>query len=305
MTKNTVWLYNFPNGRFANATFQFLFAKYLEETSQFDVIIGDPKIKSTHLYWHLFSLPDHKTLLADLTNRAPFQALSLSDDRRNGPEADLKKINDYFSTNPNSVLAVEGYFQYDSARIKEDKHYFNAFRNFLLLKSERTTFQRQMRQIKRILENIFLDRYVIGIHVRRGDYLNYQDSSLPSFGLFWPLDLTKVIEYIKLFVSLNKIKNPAIYVATDDIDFSRKIFRDNSIQIISSTDLFPKSSSTHSLLTDLCVLASCNLVMASNSSFSLLGCLLNDNARLFLRQSGRDGNIVAFDPWNTPILYGL
>lgn len=305
MIKNTVWLYNFPNGRFANAAFQFLFAKYLEETSQFDVIVGDPKIKSSHLYWHLFNLPDHKTLLADLANRPPAQVLSLSNDRRNGPEADLAKINDYFLTNPNSVLAIEGYFQYDSARIKEDKHYFNAFRNFLLPKSERNPFQWQMRRINRIVENIFLERYVIAIHVRRGDYLNYQNPLLPSFGLFWSLDLTKVIEYIKLFLSLSKIKNPVIYVATDDINYCRKIFQENSMPIMSSSDLFPKSSSTHSLLTDLCVLSSCNLVVASNSSFSLLGCLLNDNARLFLRQSGRDGSIVAFDPWNTPVLYGL
>jgi hypothetical protein len=305
MIKNTVWLYNFPNGRFANAAFQFLFAKYLEETSQFNVIIGDTKIESSHLYWHLFDLPDHKTLLADLADRRVAHVLSLSHDRRHGPGADLKKINEYFLTNPYTSLAIEGYFQYDSARMKDDKHYFGAFTNFLSPKLERTPFQRQIRQIYKTLENLFSERYVISIHVRRGDYLNFSNPLNPGFNLFWPLDLTKVLEYIKLFLHLNKIENSLIYVATDDIDFSRKFFLENSLQIISSSDLFPDCSSTRSLLVDLCMLSSSNIVVASNSSFSLLGCLLNEKARLFLRQSGRNGDIVAFDPWNTPILYGL
>ena len=46
------------------------------------------------------------------------------------------------------------------------------------------------------------------------------------------------------------------------------------------------------------------MLIASNSSLSILTSLLNDKGSVFWRQKS-DGITISFDPWSTPILLGL
>jgi len=53
---------------------------------------------------------------------------------------------------------------------------------------------------------------------------------------------------------------------------------------------------------DFYVLAHADAVAISNSSYSFMASLLNERARLFVRPCLNERGLVAFDPWDAPVL---
>lgn len=299
--RNTVWFSNFPNGRFANAAYQFWFATYLQQVRNYRVIIGHPDKLATDLPWAMFDLPDHTQDIAQLSDRHAHAPLQLSLDRSEPPESDLLKIDRHFRAHPDSVLCVDGFFQYDTGAIALDATYLQVFQENLS-PSERgnTRFQKLIAQHQRQMLQAFGENFLTCIHVRRGDYLAYNND------LFFTLELDQVVEQLQALFTRDHLLDPVIYVATDDPEYCKHYFSTKGLAIVTSQDLLgPDSLDDTSCLThDLAALATAQLMVASNSSFSMLGALMNQRARIFWRQSPQ-GQLVSFDPWSTPILYGM
>jgi hypothetical protein len=298
---NTVWFSSFPNGRFSNSVFQYWFATYLQKQSAHQLIIGSPQRSSNELPWSMFDLPDHLQKINALPAGQVITKTMLADDRSSPPSSDVKKIDDFFQVNPGSVLAVDGFFQYDTSLMFRDSNYFSVFNDYLAPKEQsKTSFQKIIWQYQQQINQLFKDKYLAAIHVRRGDYLRESDD------IFFTLDLDQVVAQLKAFLVRDHIQDPVIYVATDDPDFCQQYFADKGLSINMSRNLFHAETrnDVSDLMLDIAVLASSQLLVASNSSLSLLAALMNQRARMFWRQN-KEAQLVSFDPWNTPILYGI
>ena len=305
-SKNIIWFHDFPSGRFANSAFQFLFIKYLEQLVDCQIIVGHFHRLPDELPWQLFDLPDHHKLLTEDIRQSVHEVLVLGINRAESPTNDVDIIRAHFEKHPGTILAVEGFFQYDTNWIKSIPDYFCSFQNYLSLSEKNTPFQKILAAYQIQLKAFANQNYMIAIHVRRGDYLNFTDAEQRAKEIFFPPLLDSIVEAIRSYVALNRIKNPMIYVASDDLPFCKDYFASKNITINTSEALLPVEhrTDTNQLMVDLAALATSRLLIASNSSFSLLASLLNDSSRVFWRQSNL-GDVVSFDPWSTQILYGL
>lgn len=303
---NVVWFNKFPMNGFANAVFQFLFAKYLERTLGCHLVLGDGNHANSSLSSRLFKVPSQLLTQGAILQKRTRGEVFLGKNRLESPELDVNQIRKFFDARPDSVLRVNGYFQYHTSWIREIPDYRAAFEHNLSLSCENTQFQTVLRSYQRKILNIFKSKYLLGIHVRRGDYLNYVDATGWEGETFFTLKLDGMIDRLALFLKENKIKNGLIYVASDDPDFCESYFSQRGIKIITARKLrFAASLDADGLLlTDLAALCSSRLLVASNSSLSLISSMLNNQASVFWRQT-KEGETLSFDPWSTPVLYGL
>ena len=301
----TVWFWNFPIGGFANATFQYLFAKYIEQDLGCKIILGGIDTSPT-IIWELYDLPDHRKELAGIRNKLSSEKLFLGRNRQGGPRNDLEKIKIHFLHTSDDVLLVDGYFQYNSNYLKGDEDYAAIFNKFLSLKYENTTFQQQIRGYQNRLNTVYKDKYLITLHVRRGDYLNFELLNNWGGDIYFLLNLDNVFNDLNDYIKYNQIKNYLIYVATDDHLYCKNYFMEKGIQYASAEDIFGpvNQNDINRLLIDMASIASAQLVVASNSSLSILSSFLNEKSRVFWRQTN-SGKNISFNPWATPILYGL
>ena len=290
---NIIWFYAYPDGRFANAAFQFIYAKYLEKLG-YKVILGNENHpRPYNLPYELFDIPD---------NHTPYSSehkVFLGEERDSGPSSSLQTIKSHFDKYPNSVLCVNGYFQFDTNKIKAEQDYFLSFNEGLGLTTQPSnTFQKIL---KKYYDKIKCN-YLITIHIRRGDYLNYINFGGWKEEVFYCLDLDNVIEKLNNYTTINRIRNFIIYIATDDVSFCKTYFSNAKISILTSENFIDDGDENH-LIVDLAAMAAANMLIASNSSLSMLGAMINNDGRVFWRQD-KKGNLISFDPWSTPILYG-
>ena len=300
-----VWFWNFPIGGFANATFQYLFAKYIEQALGCKIILGGINTSPTIL-WELYDLPDHRKELASIRNKLSSEKIFLGMDRKSAPRNDLEKIKMHFSYASDDVMLVDGYFQYDSNCLKNDKDYMAIFYKYFSLSHENTTFQRQIRGYQNKINAVYKDKYLITLHVRRGDYLNFELLNNWGGDIYYTMNLDNVLSDLNEYLQCNRITNSIIYVATDDHLFCKNYFTDKGIMYASAEDILGivDQNDIKGLLVDIACIASAQLVVASNSSLSILSSFLNEKSQVFWRQTS-NGKTISFDPWATPILYGL
>ena len=132
------------------------------------------------------------------------------------------------------------------------------------------------------------DRTVVAIHLRRGDYG-------PSIFFVPPNDW-----YVaELRALLPRLHNPVVYIASDDLDAAIGGFEE--FHPVTHRDLVP-ADATASTLLDFHVLSTADVVMTSNSSFSVAASMLNERSSVFLRPDAAAGRMIPFAPWNTPVL---
>lgn len=152
-----------------------------------------------------------------------------------------KKNNIYF----------EGYFQTEK--------YFKAFREEIL--KDFTLKTELNEENKKILEQI-KNTESVSLHVRHGDYLKLQN-------------VYKIcsLEYYQNAIDLikDKVKNPHLYIFSDDIEWVRENFKLNCPYTI--VDI----NSTEEGYFDLELMKNCKHNITANSSFSWWGAWLNEN----------------------------
>lgn len=153
------------------------------------------------------------------------------------PYFHFKKIN----CSNNSILT--GYFQSD----KYFKHNELFIKNLFELPSETNEY------ITSKYGNLFTEE-TIGIHVRRGDYLE-----TPQFHL--PLTPEYYFKGLDLFP-----KNTKKIIVSDDVPWCKSVFGDSAVYIEGEKDFI-----------DMNILSRCSHNIIANSSFSWWGAYLNKN----------------------------
>ncbi|GJQ12265.1 hypothetical protein GpartN1_g4056.t1 [Galdieria partita] len=141
---------------------------------------------------------------------------------------------------------------------------------------------------------------LVGIHIRLGDY---KDISASSFGYCAPVKW-----YLEWLESIwPKLKNPVLFVASDEIDqverafacYNPKTCRSLGIEMPNyyrdiGADFFP----------DWYILTQCNILAISNSTFSFTACMLNQRENAKFYRAHYADRIVEIDPWNAdPIVH--
>ena len=230
--------------------------------------------------------------------------LMLALDRACPPALDLSKIDAHFQQFPSSILAVDGYFQYDTNLMFSDNVYRQTLIEILFpSESGVNPFQKQIWLLQEQVQALTNGYYVFGIHVRRGDYVHLE--SIGALQEYYTMDLAVVISEISKYINRNRVVNPIIYFASDDLHYCSDYFSHINFPVLTRMSLLNESGrdSLTELFLDIAVLSMANCFIASNSSLSILAALLNSKARIFMRQS-QEGDLVPFDPHNTPVLYG-
>jgi hypothetical protein len=67
----------------------------------------------------------------------------------------------------------------------------------------------------------------------------------------------------------------------------------------------PDSMEELDFYTNFCLLSQCDVVCSSNSNFSFVACMLNQQAQMFVRPHWNfSSRFISFDPWDSdPVLY--
>jgi len=175
---------------------------------------------------------------------------------------------------------IWGYFQYHTRSFAERRDLFRSIFRFRapVLSVLDTAFSRLRGT----------DGTVVALHLRRGDYGNSYFFIPPNA---WYVAALREI--------LPKLHKPVVYIASDEIGTVIDDFSEFSP--VTSADLMPNLIDQQFIL-DFFVLRMADAILASNSSFSVAAAMLNENARIFLRPDLTAGKMIAFDPWNTPVL---
>jgi hypothetical protein len=297
---NIYWFKQFPHGRFANAIFQLVFARYLRISTGKTVALGSSQGALLKNLQEAFGIPEVDDQTIQTLTSLSIGKLTLGRNRSSPPLQDIKALQENETeTSEQSVVEIEGYFQYDTHLLFRDPTYLTAFNELLSTSDPENNFKRSMKTFGSALETLFAEHYTFVVHVRREDYTTI---NMPQF---FHVDLDKVFSIIKEFTSLNRINKFLVYIATDDTEYCKIKTCSVAFPVYFADDLGHSTAFTDSdrLLVDLCAISMGNTVFASNSSFSMLGCMLNRRGHVFYRQTRKHGHLVAFDPWATPILY--
>jgi hypothetical protein len=140
---------------------------------------------------------------------------------------------------------------------------------------------------------------IVGIHLRRSDYLTEPRA---GFTLVFP---TKwYCEWLDGIWA--ELEDPILLLCSDDLDgiiddfakFSPVATRDLKIQL-------PVGMEELDFYTDFYMLSQCDVVCSSNSNFSFVACMLNQQAQIFVRPHWDfSSRFISFDPWDSdPVLY--
>ncbi|RCW43016.1 alpha-1,2-fucosyltransferase [Paenibacillus prosopidis] len=137
---------------------------------------------------------------------------------------------------------------------------------------------------------------VVGLHVRRGDFLNYKNHPRN-----FPVPTSWYIKWLKQIWPT--LENPVLFIASDDLDSVLSKFK--RYRPVTSSDVienFPKKPKYHrlnpSFYPDFYILTQCDHLAISNSTFSFAASLLNKRCKSFMRPHMKR-KLVPFQPWNS------
>lgn len=128
---------------------------------------------------------------------------------------------------------------------------------------------------------------LVGIHLRRGDF---------GTGRFWIAPAAWYAKWLeKIWPALQR---PVLYVATDDpasaaelAKFAPMTAADLQLDV-PGAEFYP----------DFHLLTQADALAISNSTFSFVAAMLNLHAKAFVRPDRDAAALVAFDPWDAPVL---
>lgn len=169
---------------------------------------------------------------------------------------------------------IKGYCQYHTSLYAPYKRYFRLLYKFI---------KPLERVLKESLEPL-RQGTLIGIHIRLSDYrLPRRRANIAP--MQWYLDW--------LDENWDKLDNPILFLASDEIDNVIKEFRKyNPIA-------YPAGAN---LLYDFYTLSHCDYLLISNSTFSFTAAMLNEEGE-FYRPDFEQKEMVSFNPWNAkPLL---
>ena len=220
-------------GRLGNQMFQYASLRGIATNRKFDFCIppekifgvNDSNVKNSATNIHnVFNISEDKT---SLTNNTIVEECGYNFD---------KKLFDTCEDN----IDLFGYFQSE----KYFKHIETEIRETFVFSPE------TIKICSEFLDSISINKQVISLHIRRGDYLNLQD--------FHP---TPSIEYYEN--ALGKLPNVPVIIFSDDIEWTSRQ------QLFGPGRFYISESNTADF--DMCLMSMCKYHIIANSSFSWWG----------------------------------
>lgn len=177
---------------------------------------------------------------------------------------------------------IAGYFQYPTTWYNQHHEFF-------------CDLFKPQSSVEKTAEEILADikgdaKTLIGIHIRKGDYGKGKFQIAP---VQWYLDWLKN--------NWDELERPKLFIASDEI----------SANLLESFEKYRPvhcnmPGNKHLFFYDHYILAHCNYLLISNSSFSFTAAMLNQQAksdpgylRPFWRPDFSSRKLVIFDPWNS------
>ncbi len=167
-------------------------------------------------------------------------------------------------------LYLDGYFQSDNFF---KKYRQEILREFSLTKDQQT---KEYLEVAKIIEN---DNDTVSMHIRRGDYVT-DIKAKKHHGILG-------VEYYKQALQTIALKNPRIYIFSDDIDWVKENFT------FLPKDTYFVSKHNFNSAQEIILMSLCKNNIIANSSFSWWGAWLNKN---------KDKEVVAPKRWTQSLL---
>jgi hypothetical protein len=189
---------------------------------------------------------------------------------------------------------IWGFFQFHTRYFKPHKQYF------------RSLFK-PVSDLKSALEdglNILRSKgkTIVGIHIRRGDYLTEPRT---RFTLVFPTQW-----YCEWLEGIwDKLEDPVLFLCSDDLESIISDFQ--KFSPVTSKDLdiiLPEKVQDLDIefYIDFFMLSNCDIVVTSNSNFSFVACMLNQQGKMFIRPHWDfSTKFMVFDPWDSDPLLRL
>jgi hypothetical protein len=168
-------------------------------------------------------------------------------------------------------LYLNGYFQSEKFFVKYRE---NILKEFSLTKEQKTN------EYNMVSNKIRTDNNSISMHIRRGDYIEDLKTA-KHHGVLG-------IDYYKRALSILNVKNPNIYVFSDDIDWVKKNFT-----FLPKNTYFVSKHKFNSAQ-EIILMSLCKHNIIANSSFSWWGAWLNQNKKKI---------VIAPKKWTQSMLY--
>ncbi|WP_077211355.1 alpha-1,2-fucosyltransferase [Bacillus dakarensis] len=269
------------NGRFGNQIFQYAFLKIYGKV--FGLEVQTPRWIGNYL----FNARDPK-----VSKRYP----TVVEDEFKNEVKNIGTIDENVFEHeepPYTNVDLWGYFQFHTSHISSYKDYVRSL--FTPVPSIESFLQKGMTRLRS------KGKTIIGLHLRRGDYLHYKDSELRGFFYAAPTEWYKeLLEQI-----WPTLEEPVLFIASDDIDSVIHDFSEYSP--ITSNNIFDQSEMNQlfpncNFYPDFYLLSQCDVMAISNSSFSFAASMLNVNGKSFYRPIYKAKSLVPYDPWSSRVL---
>lgn len=131
---------------------------------------------------------------------------------------------------------------------------------------------------------------LISLHLRRGDF---------GWGPFWIAPESWYLQWLDGLWP--RLRNPVLYVATDDPQIAGAFSR---YRPLTAASLGLPSVGGARFLEDFQALCAADIMAISNSTFSFTASLLNEQGTCFMRPDRTQGRLVPYQPWSSPVLLG-
>lgn len=131
---------------------------------------------------------------------------------------------------------------------------------------------------------------LIGIHLRRGDYGTFRRKSARWCFVAptqWYLDW--------LWENVQRFPKPIVFIASDEMSKVLDDFKDYQ-------KLWLIHDERGDVIRDFYTLTQCDVLLISNSTFGFTASMLNERATEFYRPRLLLEKLIAYDPWNSPVV---
>ena len=260
-----VFMETFGNWQLGNQMFQYLFLRKISNITSRKLVFIKDKLKQTphgNLIRKYFIPYFNYINSSDIDRDDLYQYMEPKNDIRFNSEIynELIKVDTKF-------LNIEGFFQ--SCKYFSDLDYNNIFNLrgeynvdiFIKYNSIINLFNKSNTKNNHNKNNNNYNYKLVSIHVRRGDYIKYNN-------YHHILPLTYYINVITKIKETNNEENLRFIILSDDIAWCQRLFYN-----IKDISYFSEYES----ITDLILMSYCHVNIISNSTFSLMGFLLNQN----------------------------
>lgn len=179
-----------------------------------------------------------------------------------------------------------GYFQYNTSFYAKYKDYFRS------LYQPVPEIEEEMKKGLKLLRS--KGKTVVGIHLRRGDYLDFVNHNK-----YFVAPTSWYIQWLRKV--WGTLEEPVLFIASDELDKVVPDFAEFNPVTSLDLNMYGNIRKDAGFYPDFYLLTQCDVMAISNSSFSFSASMLNERCSLFLRPRQQTGSLIPYNPWNSKV----